>query len=78
MTIATSTYSMETWIIFPSLGERERKPTSTVGGYERKLTSTLGGDYALPSLAEEDDTEVKAWADLARRSRERWARENPY
>ena len=75
MTIATSTHLIETLssldihlrTIWRSLGEREREPTSTVGG-----------DYALASLAEEDDREVKVWADLARRSRERWARENPY
>ena len=75
MTIATSTHLSETLssldiplrMILPSSAERERESTSTVGG-----------DYALPSLAEEDDKEAKAWADLARRSRERWARENPY
>ena len=45
---------------------------------ERRPTATVGGDYALSPIAEDDDRELRSWAELARRSLARWAKENPY
>jgi len=45
---------------------------------KHRPTATVGGDYALPPIAEDDDRELRSWAELARRTRERWAKENPF
>ncbi len=56
-------------------------PTSVVSAWpdpdERRLiTSTVGGEYTLPSEIEVDEKEARAWAQVARRSRARWRKEN--
>ncbi len=45
---------------------------------ERRSTSTVGGDYRPQRIADDDDEEARWWAELARRARERWAKENPF
>lgn len=45
---------------------------------ERRPTATVGGDYALSSVPDDADEEVRWWAELARHARERWAKENPF
>ena len=75
MTVATIASSIDSasWPDAP-----HRIVLSLLGEGDCETTSTVGGDYALPSEAEDDDAELRAWAELARRARERWAKENPY
>ena len=51
--------------------------TSTVGRAPG-LTSTLGGRCLEQPSDEDDDPEMRAWAQMARKASTKWAKENPY
>ena len=68
----TSSLDALTWLNWEAEEPWEYNTTS------RDPKLTVGGDYALSSVPDDADEEARWWAELARRARERWAKENPF
>lgn len=61
-----------------SVDAPERVIVSSPSIHAGESTSTLGGLAAAPTWTSDNDRELQSWAEIARRARERWGKENPY